>query len=110
METARARLLRSARLPLGHLVADYAFVRLADLISLAFCSGSTDDQRFDEFTVRLHGTRVVVTPDVFGGAAIPCAIEAKVISSRPFHTDDELRLALRAASAVILRGDAAGRD
>jgi hypothetical protein len=110
METARAALLRSAELPLGHLLADYAFVRLADLISLAFCSGSIDEQRFDEFTVRLHGTRVVVTPDVFGGTAIPFAIEARVISSRPFQTDDELRRALHAASTVILRGDAAGRD
>jgi hypothetical protein len=92
------------------LVADYAFVRLADLISLAFCAGSTEEQRFDEFTVRLHGTRVVVTPDVFGGAAIPFAIEAKALFSRLFRTDDELRRALWAASTVILRGDVAGRD
>jgi Protein of unknown function (DUF3891) len=109
IETARAALLRSAGLPLGDLVADYTFVRLADLISLAFCSGSIDEQRFDAFTVRLHGTRVVVTPDVFGGAVIPFAIEAKVISSRPFQADDELRRALREASAAILRGDVSGR-
>jgi hypothetical protein len=110
METARGALLRSAGLSLDHLVADYAFVRLADLISLAFCSGSIDEQRFDAFTVRLRGTRVVVTPDVFGGSVIRFAIEAKVISSRPFQTDDELRRALRGARTAILRGDAAGRD
>jgi hypothetical protein len=109
METARAALLRSAGLPLDQLVADYVFVRLADLISLAFCSGSIDEQRFGEFTVRLHGARVVVTPDVFGGVAIPFAIEARVIPNRPFETDDELRRALRAASTAILRGDAAGQ-
>ena len=109
METARAALLRSAGLPLDHLVADYVFVRLADLISLAFCSGSIDEQRFGEFTVRSDGTRVVVTPDVFGGAAIPFSIEARVIPNRRFETDDELRRALRAASTAILRGDAAGQ-
>ena len=54
METARAALLRSAGLPLDRLVADYVFVRLADLISLAFCSGSIDEQRFGAFTVRLR--------------------------------------------------------
>lgn len=109
METSRAALLRSAGLPLDHLVADYAFVRLADLISLAFCSGSIDEQRFDAFTVRLHGRRVVVTPDVFGGAAIPFAIEARVIPNRPFETDDALHRALRTATTAMLRGDAAGQ-
>jgi hypothetical protein len=110
METARAALLRSAGLPLGQLAADYLFVRLADLISLAFCSGSVDEQRFGEFTVGLRGTRVVVTPDVFGGAVIPFAIEARVIPNRPFETDDALHRALRAASTAILRGDVAGQN
>jgi len=109
LETSRASLLRSAELPLDQLVADYVFVRLADLISLAFCSGSIDEQRFGEFTVRHRGTRVVVTPDVFGGAAIPFSIEARVIPNRPFETDDELHRALQAAGTAILRGDAAGQ-
>jgi hypothetical protein len=109
IEAARSALLRSTGLPLGDLVADYTFVRLADLISLAFCSGSIDEQRFGEFTVRLNGARVVVTPDVFGGAAIPFAIEARVITNRPFETDDELHRALWEASTAILRGDVAGQ-
>jgi hypothetical protein len=109
METARAALLRSTGLPLDQLAADYVFVRLADLISLAFCSGSIDEQRFGAFTVRSRGTRVVVTPDVFDGAAIPFSIEARVIPNHRFETDDELRRALRAAGTTILRGDAAGQ-
>ena len=109
LETARASLLRSAGLPLDQLAADYVFVRLADLISLAFCAGSIDEQRFGAFTVRFHGSRVVVTPDVFGGAAIPFSIEARVIPNRRFETDDELRRALQTASTAILRGDAAGQ-
>ncbi len=109
METARAALLRLAGLPLDRLVADYVFVRLADLISLAFCSGSIDEQRFGPFTVRSEGTRVVVAPDVLGGTAIPFSIEASVIPNRRFETDDELRHSLRSASTVILRGDAAGQ-
>ena len=68
-----------------------------------------DEQRFGAFTVRSHGTRVVVTPDVFGGAAIPFSIEARVVPNHRFETDDELRRALRAASTAILRGDAAGQ-
>jgi hypothetical protein len=109
MEAARAALLRAAGLPLGDLLGDYVFVRLADLISLAFCSGGIDEQRFDAFTVRLHGTRVVVTPDLFGGAVIPFGIGARVIPNRPFHSDYDLRRALREAATAILSGDLAAR-
>ena len=62
METARDAMLRASGLPLDDLLDDYAFVRLADLISLTFCTGWTDEQRFGEWTVNGVGARVVVTP------------------------------------------------
>lgn len=109
MEAARGAILGASDMPLDDLVADYPFVRLADLISLAFCTGSTDEQRFGDWTVQLSGSRVVVSPDPFGGAEIPMEIEAKVIRNQPFRSDAELRDALSEASTTTLRGEVAGR-
>ena len=109
MEAARGAMLGASGLPLDDLVADYPFVRLADLISLAFCTGSTDEQRFGDWTVQLSGSRVVVTPDAFGGAEIPIEIDAKVIRNQPFRSDAELRDALSEASTTTLRERSRGR-
>lgn len=108
MEAARHAMLRASGMPLDDLVADYPFVRLGDLISLAFCTGSTDEQRFGEWTVQCSGTRVVVTPDAFGGAKIPIEIAAREIRNQPFRSVAELRDALRAANTTTLRGEVAG--
>lgn len=105
METARDASLRASGLPVDDLPADYAFVRLADLISLTFCVGWTGEQRFGDWAVHLSGTRVVVTPDPFGGATIPIAIEARTIRERTFSSDADLRDAFMDASATTLRGD-----
>jgi uncharacterized protein DUF3891 len=109
MEAMRGAMLRASGTPLDHLVADYAFVRLADLISLTFCTGWTDEQRFGDWTVQLSGTRVVVTPDAFGGAEIPIEINAREIRNQPFRSDAELRDALSEANTTTLRGEVAGR-
>lgn len=87
---------------------DYAFVRLGDLVSLTFCTGWTDAQRYADWTVRLSGDRVRVAPDPFGGAVIPIEIAAREIPARPFRTDAGLRDALGRASATVLRGAASG--
>jgi hypothetical protein len=108
MEAARASMLRRTGLRLEDLVADYAFVRLADLISLAFCTRWTDEQRFETWAVQLVGARVVVSPDVFGRAEIPIQIEAKELRKGRFESDLELRNALREAHTTTLRGEVAG--
>lgn len=108
MAEARDAWLRVRGRPLDELSADYPFLRLADLISLAFCTGSTDAQTFGEWTVRLSGTRVAVTPDPFGGTTVPVAISARIIHQQSFGSDDELQDALRHASSTILRGEVAG--
>ena len=108
MEEARDTLLRASGRPLDDLAEDYPFLRLGDLISLAFCTGSTDVQTFGGWTVQLSGTRVAVTPDPFGGATIPVAISARMIHQHSFGSDAELHDALRHASSTVLRGEVAG--
>lgn len=108
MEAMRDALLRESGMRLDDLLPDYAFVRLGDLISLTFCTGWTDEHRYGEWTVRRSGTRVVVTPDVFGGVVIPIAIPAREIRNQRFQSDAELRQALREAKTTTLRGEVAG--
>jgi Protein of unknown function (DUF3891) len=104
METARDQMLRASGLPPGDLLADYVFVRLADLISLTFCTGWTDEQRFGEWAVQRFGTRVVVTPEAFGGGEVPFEIRAREIDDRAFRSDAELREALTEARSTVLQG------
>ncbi len=108
MEAARDRMVRASGLPFDDLVHDYLFVRLADLISLTFCTGWTDEQRFGGWTVQLTGTRVVVAPDPFGEAIIPGEIGAKKIRHPPYRSDAEVQAAVSGATPATLRGDVAG--
>lgn len=107
VEGARDAMLRSSGMPLEDLTADYAFVRLADLISLTFCAGWTDEQRFGAWEVRLSGARVLVRPDAFGGREIPIEIAGRKIGSRRLSSSEELREALIAARTMVLRGEIA---
>lgn len=108
MESMRDSRIRASGLSFDDLAGDYPFVRLGDLISLAFCTGSSDEQRFGDWTVKLAGTDVLITPDPFGGAAVPIEIVARELRSQPFATDEDLRDALREARSVTLRGHARG--
>ena len=108
MAAARDAMVRASGLPLDDLAADYAFVRLGDLISLTFCTGLTEAQGFGEWTVHLSGTRVVITPDPFAGTDIPIQITATVIPAQRFASTDELREALSHARPASVRGTAGG--
>jgi hypothetical protein len=108
MEEARDRMLGTTGMPLAELLADYVFVRLADLISLTFCTGWTDEQRFAEWTVQRFDARVIVKPDAFGGAEIPIEIAAREIRNQTFQSDAELRDTLRAANATTVKGVVTG--
>ena len=108
MEAARDAMVSACGLPPDDLADDYAFVRLADLISLTFCTGWTDEQRFGEWTVQPSGTRLMITPDAFGAAEIPIQIAAKLIPARRFRTDAELREAVSHARTATLRGTVSG--
>ena len=67
MEALRDNRLARTTLRLDDLLADYAFVRLGDLISLTFCTGWTTPQHYADWTVRRDEDTVLVTPDLFGG-------------------------------------------
>jgi hypothetical protein len=99
--------LQQAGGSLDDLVGDYAFVRLGDLVSLAFCTGWTEEQRFGEWAVQRFDTRIVVTPDAFAARTIPFEITARELPDRPFTSDADLREALRTAPLTFLRGRAA---
>ena len=108
MAGARDAMVRASGLPVDDLAADYAFVRLGDLISLTFCTGSTEAQGFGEWTVELVGTRVVITPDPFDGADIPIQITATVIAARRFDSDADLREAVSQGRTASVRGTVGG--
>jgi hypothetical protein len=105
MEATRDSMLNRSGLSFAELSADYRFVRLADLTSLAFCTGWRDEQAYGGWTVRLTGSRVLVSPDPFGGATIPIEIGARAIPKEIFRSDAELRDAIAHAKIVTLRGD-----
>ena len=106
MASIRDGLIGGSGLSLDDLHADYWFVRLADLISLAFCTGSTDSFLHSDWRVQLDGSRVVVTPDIFGGVSVPMEIEALVLPKRSFESDADLRAAIATAGKTTLRGEA----
>jgi len=108
MEELRDQMLSGSGLPLEELLDDYVFVRLGDLISLTFCTGWTDVQRFADWSVRRDDTHVVVSPDPFGGKVVPIEVHARQLRGGPLRTDAELHEALGAAESITLRGDVRG--
>ena len=108
MAASRDRMLRACEHGLDTLLSDYLFVRVADLISLAFCVGWKDEQRFGEWTVQCIDDRVVISPDAFCGREVPIEINAREISNQPFQSDMDLRDALRAATVINLKGTVSG--
>jgi hypothetical protein len=104
MEALRAAMLRRSGLPIEDLAEDYVFVRLGDLISLTFCTGWSEEQRFGEWRVHASADAVVVTPDAFAGSAISMEIAAREIRNMPFASNAALQAAVGAAPVTTLRG------
>jgi hypothetical protein len=103
----RDGLVRETGLAFSDLAADYAYVRLGDLISLTFCTGWTDEHRFADVAVKQTRGRVVVTPDLFGNKVIPIEITARAISRLQFGSATELQDAWNAATTITLQGEVA---
>ena len=108
MERERETMLRASGYAGADLQADYPFVRLGDLISLAFCGALDDEQHFADWSVRRSGTGVIVSPDPFGGSVIPVAVQTREIRRVAFQSNDDLRAALSAAEVTALRGEVSG--
>lgn len=104
MEATRRAMLAASGSSLPTLVDDYRFLGLGDLISLTFCNGWTDTQRFDGWNVRLDGSTVCISPDLFGGKRVRFGINAREIRQRRFGSVAELGDALAAAPSTRLEG------
>ena len=105
MDASRREMLQASGYSMEELLADYAFLRLGDLISLAFCTGSTTAQPFRDWTVQLVGPRVVVTPGIFGGAPVPFEVAARAVRP-PFAANAELQVAWKRSASAIIQGEA----
>jgi len=110
MEAARDRHLRAAAPATpDQLLADYVFLRVGDLLSLTFCNGWSEAQMdVSGYAARLDGTRLIVTPDPFGGREVALEIVARELPDRPFASADEASEAFRRAPTVTLTGIASG--
>lgn len=106
MASLRAGMLRASGASLEQLESDYAFLRLGDLISLAFCTGSTIEQSFRDWTVRLSGPRVIVSPGIFGGAPVTFEVAARAVRP-PFDSTADLQKALSRSATTMIQGEAA---
>lgn len=109
MTSARNGLVRESGGAIADLEADYPFVRLADLISLTFCSRWTEPQGFGGWTVRGAGTHVTVSPEAFGGAKVRMEVSARAVPLQRYMSSGELNAALRSAPAVTLAGTVSGQ-
>lgn len=85
------------------LVRDYVYLRLGDLLSLAFCTRAAAPESLGPWTIRLDGGRLHVTPNPFV-MDVSFAIEAREIADVPYPTDDALRAAVAAAPSRALTG------
>jgi len=108
IHSMREEMLAASRYSFDELESDYQFVRLADLISLAFCMGLSGEQQWGRSSVRLSDSRVFVAPDIFDGIEIPIDVVANAIVNQQLWSDDELRRAMSHAVPSTLRGTVTG--
>ena len=109
MEAARAEHVAASGLGLDQLLQDYVHLRLGDLISLVFCTRTSDTVVHDGWSIRLESDRVLVTPDLFDGEDVGFTIEAREIAEMPYRGDTALREAVQAARSVTLKGSVGTR-
>ncbi|MPZ20790.1 MAG: DUF3891 family protein [Luteitalea sp.] len=108
MERARDTYLHKAAANLDELRRGYVFLRLGDLASLTFCNGWTKEQRYEGWTIRLDGARLLITPDPFGGRDVPLAVTARKLPNQRFASDADAAAAYRSAKEVTCSGMAVG--
>lgn len=109
MEDLRDEMVRASGERPDDLSQDYEYVRLGDLLSLAFCTGWSEELRFAEWRVTGSGTRISVSPDPFDGAVVPMQVSARDLRRGPYAGDSALRAEFARAKAVVLHGTVAGR-
>jgi hypothetical protein len=104
----RDDMVRKSRVSPEGVSTDYPFVRLGDLISLTFCAGWTEPQRFGEWTVQAVGAVVSVEPHPFPHP-IGFEVPVRELPVTPFKSDAELGAAFLAAPKSVRRGQVSAR-
>jgi uncharacterized protein DUF3891 len=100
--------LSASRESRAQLESDYRLLRLADLISLAFCNGWTEPREHDGYRLILAGETVTITPDPFGGARVRLRVSRRTVPNRSYASTEDLLGALRGGRAPDLTGIARG--
>ncbi len=109
MTAARDRQLRASHETVETLQRDYAFLRVADLASLAFCGVDIDGQPQEMgYDIRLDGTRLIVTPDPYLGAEIPIEITGRVLDVEAAVSPADTRAAWQSAPRRTISGIVTG--
>ena len=86
----------------------YRCVRLGDSFSLQFCNGWTAPQETLGYRAELQGSRLVISPDPFGGAAVALRVMARRIPVRRYESDADLKKAVGLAIPEFVTGEAVG--
>jgi hypothetical protein len=110
MEHIRDRFAAQAELGAHALARDYFFLRIGDLMSLAFCTGSTEPQALEDHVIRLAGDTVIVTPDPFSGAVLPIEVAGRRLQTVSFASRAEAARAFEEAELVTITGTARGES
>jgi hypothetical protein len=108
MEQIRDRFAASVDLDFDALTRAYFFVRVADLMSLMFCTGWTEPQELDDHVIRLAGDTLIVTPDPFAGATLPIEVPARRLPAMAFASAADAARAFEAAARMTVAGTARG--
>ena len=109
MTAARDKHLLAAHETIETLQREYAFLRLADLASLAFCGVETDGQAQEMgYEIHLQGRRLVVSPDPYAGATISLEITARELDLAAFASPADARLAWQSAPRRTVSGSVTG--
>jgi hypothetical protein len=110
LTAARDHHLSSARETIETLQREYAFLRIADLASLAFCGIDTDGQAQEMgYDIRLEGTRLIVAPDPFDGGAFDISITGRELAPE-FPSLADARAAWHAAPRRTVTGVVTGGE
>lgn len=110
MAGLRDRHLEVAGIAHEDLLRDYFYVRLGDLISLAFCTGWKEEQQYDGCRVQLvDGRRVGVSPGSFDVPEFAFEVPALELPNRLFQSDADFGDARATGKRVMLAGVVVGQ-
>jgi hypothetical protein len=99
---------RAAPVTLDDLIADYFFIGMGDLVSLCFANNWPEPRREGDYSILVQGSRVVVTPDPFGGETVPLVLPARRLAARAYTSPADAAAALASAPTLILNAVATG--